>query len=189
MQIELIHISELQEYSNNAKIHNFGQIQKIKNSIKAFGFNDPIGIWNNEIVEGHGRYYALKELYTEGVIVKFDNKVIKDVVPCIKLDHLTDEERRAYCIAHNATNLLTGLDKDILQIEMDTLDGFDFYDFGVSDYLANPIEKVDLSEQGFTMKYPITVIFDNEEYQAFEDYKKQVKTNNDAKAFRKLLGL
>jgi len=179
MEIVNIKISDLTLYENNAKIHNPGQIQKIKNSIKEFGMNDPLGVWGdtNQIVEGHGRYYACKELnYTE--------------IPCIRLDHLTDEQRRAYCIAHNATNLLTGLDKDILQIEMDTLDGYNFEDLGVPEGLINmELDNAGFSEQGFKLKYPITVIFDEDEWQAFEDYKKSIKMNNDAKAFRKLLGL
>lgn len=78
--------------------------------------NDPIGIWkDNIIVEGHGRMLACKQLgMTE--------------VPCVRLDHLTDEQRREYAIAHNATAELSIWDKDFLEQELEDLDlsNFDF---------------------------------------------------------------
>ena len=81
--------------------------------------NDPVGVWGDEniIIEGHGRTIALKELgYTE--------------VPCIRLDHLTDEERKAYALAHNKLTMNTDFDFDILQEELDALLDFDMSDFG-----------------------------------------------------------
>lgn len=90
MKIEKLKISELKPYKNNAKIHTEKQIEQIKSSIEKFGNNDPIGIWgkDNLIVEGHGRYEALKQLGY-------------DEVEVIRLDHLTDEERKAYTLIHN----------------------------------------------------------------------------------------
>ena len=66
--------------------------------------NDPIGIWGkeNEIVEGHGRLLACQKLGHKEV-------------PCIRLDHLTDEERRAYALAHNQTTLSSGFDSTLLK--------------------------------------------------------------------------
>lgn len=64
MQIERIAISKIKPYEKNAKRHTDEQIQHIINSIEQFGMNDPIGIWGekNVIVEGHGRYFALKKM-------------------------------------------------------------------------------------------------------------------------------
>ena len=63
MKIEKIKIDKIIPYKNNAKLHPPEQIKQIKDSIKEFGNNDPIAIdENNVIVEGHGRYHALKEL-------------------------------------------------------------------------------------------------------------------------------
>lgn len=79
LHIESININDLVPYQNNAKKHPQKQIDKIKKSIEEFGFNDPIAIdENNMIIEGHGRYEALKQLgYTN--------------VECIKLNNLTEE--------------------------------------------------------------------------------------------------
>ena len=88
LKIEYVPIDSIKPYKNNAKLHPKEQIEQIKKSIQQFGMDDPIGIWKDEIVEGHGRIIACKELgYTE--------------VPIIRLDHLTDEERKAYTLAHN----------------------------------------------------------------------------------------
>lgn len=63
LNIEFIDINDLIPYQNNAKKHPQKQIDKIKKSIEDFGFNDPIAVdGNNMIIEGHGRYEALKQL-------------------------------------------------------------------------------------------------------------------------------
>ena len=79
MKVEYIPVSELKLYEKNAKIHTDEQIEQIKKSIKEFGFNDPIAIWHeNEIIEGHGRLIAAKQLGMKEV-------------PVIRLDELSDE--------------------------------------------------------------------------------------------------
>ena len=63
MELEKISIDKIRMYENNAKEHPEWQVEQIKKSIQEFGFNDPIAIdENNVIIEGHGRYLALKEL-------------------------------------------------------------------------------------------------------------------------------
>ena len=64
MKIETISIDKLKPYEKNAKLHPQAQIEQIKKSIEMYGNNDPIAVWgkNNTIVEGHGRYLALKEM-------------------------------------------------------------------------------------------------------------------------------
>ena len=75
LKIEHININEIKPYSKNAKKHPREQIEQIKKSIQEFGNNDPIAIWNNEIVEGHGRYIALKELgATDIPVIKLDQE-------------------------------------------------------------------------------------------------------------------
>ena len=77
MQIETISIDKLTPYENNAKEHPASQIEQIKESIRQYGNNDPIAVWgeDNIIVEGHGRYIALKELgETEAEIIRLDHR-------------------------------------------------------------------------------------------------------------------
>lgn len=122
MKIELVNIEDIIPYKNNAKEHPKEQIEQIVNSIKEFGFNDPIAIdENNVIIEGHGRLEAVKKL-------KYKQ------VECIKLSHLTDAQKKAYIIAHNKLTLNSGFDMDTLigelkDLQLDefdlTLTGFD----------------------------------------------------------------
>lgn len=120
LRIEYIPIGKLTPNKKNARAHHADDIQCIKNSIEQFGMCDPIGVWgdDNIIVEGQGRLQALKELgYTE--------------VPTIRLDFLSDEERRAYGIAHNKTAENSSWNFENLNAEMSDLSvDFDFSNFG-----------------------------------------------------------
>ena len=110
---------ELVAYEQNAREHKDLDIEAIRASIREFGFNDPIGIWSdkNIIVEGHGRQMAA--IY-EGL----------DKVPCIRLDHLTDEERRAYALAHNKTAELSAWNFEALDAELAGIKEIDMSAFG-----------------------------------------------------------
>ena len=117
LKIEYIPICEIKAYPNNAKIHTPEQIEQIKKSIQEFGFNDPIGIWHGECVEGHGRLIAALELGIEEL-------------PIIRLDNLTDEQRRAYTLVHNKLTMNTDFDFSILEMELDSITDIDMGDFG-----------------------------------------------------------
>lgn len=110
MQIELIEINLINEYENNVKIHTDEQIEQIIMSIQKYGNNDPIAIdENNTIIEGHGRFLALKRLgYT--------------TIPVIKLGHLTDEQKREYILIHNKLTMNTGFDMERLEKELDEIE-------------------------------------------------------------------
>ena len=124
LKIEYVSKNDLKPYVNNAKIHTAEQVEQIKKSIEEFGFNDPIAIWkDNEIIEGHGRLLAVMEM---------DDI---DKVPIIRLDSLTDEQRKAYTLVHNKLTMNTDFDADLLDLElMDIVDidmesyGFDIFD-------------------------------------------------------------
>ena len=123
MELQIVYLrpDELKPYQNNARKHAPEDVEAIKASIRELGgFNDPIGIWgpDNIIVEGHGRLIAAKEMGLERV-------------PCIRLDHLTDEQRRAYALAHNKTAELSEWDMGPLNGELAELAlDFDMSRFG-----------------------------------------------------------
>jgi DNA modification methylase len=134
LEIQYIDIDSLTPYENNAKIHTSEQIEEIKNSIKEFGMNDPIGVWGEEnlIVEGHGRLIACKELGIKSV-------------PVIRLDDLTDEQRRAYTLAHNQLTMSTGFDLEKLKLELDAIT-LPMSDFGFEDINESDMN---IDEDGF----------------------------------------
>ena len=115
LKIEYVNIEDIRPYANNAKTHPAEQIEQIKRSIEQFGFNDPIAVWKGEVCEGHGRLIAATEM---GI----------DTVPIIRLDNLTDEQRRAYGLVHNKLTMNSGFNFDLLQMELENI-SFDTSEF------------------------------------------------------------
>lgn len=134
LKIEYIPIDQLKTYANNAKIHTAEQVEQIKDSIERFGMCDPIAVWkDNVIIEGHGRLIALQELGHEKV-------------PIIRLDHLSDDQRKAYGLIHNKLTMNTGFDIDLLAEELETISEIDMQEFGFDidfDEIENVIEDDD----------------------------------------------
>ena len=121
LEVEYLPTDTLVEYAGNAKVHTREQVGQIVKSIEEFGFNDPIAVWTNkdgkpEIVEGHGRLMAAKEL---GM----------DELPVIFLDRMSDEQRRAYTHVHNQLTMNTGWDVEKLEGDIEQLD-FDWEGYG-----------------------------------------------------------
>lgn len=137
LKIEYLPIEQVIPYANNARLHGDEDVDAIMASIKEFGFNDPIGIWKGIIVEGHGRLIAAKRLGMK-------------TVPTVSLDHLTDEQRKAYALAHNRTAELSGWDFRVRDEELEQIANIDMslfgfnpegMDFGSDDeYLKEPEE-------------------------------------------------
>lgn len=155
LKIEYLPVDALKPYSKNARKHSEKDIQAIVNSIEEFGFSDPIGIWSdkNIIVEGHGRLMAAKRLGME-------------TVPCIRLDHLTDEQRKAYALAHNKTAELSKWFDELLQSELAEIEDIDMELFGfdldsVTEKEEEPGEVPFTEELMLTHNY-IVLYFDNE---------------------------
>lgn len=133
LKVEYVDINSIQPYKNNARKHDTKDITAIKKSIEEFGFNDPIGVWHDEIVEGHGRLLAAKEL-------GFDK------VPIIRLDALTEEQRKAYTLAHNKTAELSAWDFNVLDSELAEISDIDMSQFGFDlAEMESPPERKDLS--------------------------------------------
>ena len=139
ISMEYAPIESLMPYQNNARKHGDQDTDAIVRSIEEFGFNDPIGVWKNIIVEGHGRLIAAKRLgMTE--------------VPIIRLDHMTDEQRKAYALAHNKTAELSEWDFDVLASELADIAEIDMTAFGFDDAAAEDAE--DVQEDEFDPEVP-----------------------------------
>lgn len=131
LTIEYVGIDEIKPYEHNAKLHPPEQIEQIRQSILAMrdedgdilsGFKDPIGIWHGEIVEGHGRYEAAKLLGLK-------------TLPIIRLDGLTDEQRKAYALIHNKLTMNSGFDLPALKLELADISEIDMgkFDFEIDE--------------------------------------------------------
>ena len=113
-KIEQLSDDALIPFSNNARTHSDDQVTQIASSIKEFGFNNPILVdKTNGVIAGHGRLMAAKKL---GM----------DTVPCIKLEHLTDAQRKAFILADNKIALNSGWDYELLKVEVENLSEEDF---------------------------------------------------------------
>jgi DNA modification methylase len=122
-RIERIGVETLLPYAKNSRTHSDEQVAQIAASIKEFGFNNPILIdKENTIIAGHGRLLAARRA---GMVD----------VPCIRLDHLTETQRKAYVIADNRLALNAGWDNDLLALELGELGdlGFDLELTGFTD--------------------------------------------------------
>ena len=144
---ENVKIDKLKPYENNARTHNKKQIEKIAKSIKEFGFINPVIVDKDYgIIAGHGRVLGASELgMTE--------------VPCIFVEDLTEEQKRAYIIADNKLALDAGWDYDLLKIEIEELNDLDF----------------DVSLTGFDLD----IIYDEEGYYGDERERTNDKYNLD----------
>lgn len=113
--IELIKVAKLVPYARNAKLHSQQQIDQVAASIQEFGFNNPVLIdKDNGIIAGHCRVLAAQ-------------KIGREYVPCIRLTHLTDVQRRAYILADNRLGETGGgWDIEMLNLEVEELKSLNF---------------------------------------------------------------
>ena len=112
--IEQIPVADLRPWDRNARTHTREQLRLVEQSIREFGFTNPVLVSeDNTILAGHGRVTAARNL---GM----------DTVPCLRLSHLDDDQRRAYVIADNRLAERAGWDYDLLRLELGALDEHDF---------------------------------------------------------------
>ena len=128
-KIETVPTADLIPYAMNSRTHSADQVGQIAASIKEFGFTNPVLIdADNGIIAGHGRLLAAQKLKLQEV-------------PCIRLGHLTDAQKRAYVIADNKLALNAGWDEDALKAELNRLQEEDF-DIGLTGFSQKEIEKM-----------------------------------------------
>lgn len=120
-QMKLVPVEKLVPYVNNARTHSPEQINKLRSSLREFGFVNPVIIDSEYgIIAGHGRVKAAKE---EGI----------GEVPCVLADYLTEAQKKAYILADNRMAMDAGWDEELLRIEIEALQGEDF-DIGLTGF-------------------------------------------------------
>lgn len=108
-EMQLVPIEKLVPYVNNARTHSPEQINKLRSSLREFGFINPVIIDRDfGVIAGHGRILAAKE---EGITE----------VPCVFADHLTEAQKKAYIIADNRMAMDAGWDEELLRVEIEAL--------------------------------------------------------------------
>ena len=113
-EMQLVPLSRLVPYVNNARTHSPEQLTKLRSSLREFGFINPVIIDREfNVIAGHGRIAAAKE---EGITE----------VPCVFVDYLTEAQKKAYILADNRMALDAGWDEELLRIEIESLQGADF---------------------------------------------------------------
>lgn len=126
--LERLPLDRLIPYANNSRTHSEEQVAQIAASIREFGFTNPILIDEADgIIAGHGRVLAARKLGLAEV-------------PCIRLGHLTETQRRAYVIADNKLALNAGWDEELLAVELSSLREVGF-DLGMTGFDADSIER------------------------------------------------
>ena len=113
-ELQIVPISKLVPYANNARTHSPEQILKLRSSLREFGFINPVIIDRDYgVIAGHGRILAARE---EGLTD----------VPCVFADHLTEAQKKAYIIADNRMAMDAGWDEELLRVEIEALQAADF---------------------------------------------------------------
>lgn len=125
-EMQLVAVSKLIPYVNNARTHSAEQVMKLRSSLREFGFINPVIIDREyNVIAGHGRIMAAKE---EG---------IKEV-PCVFVDYLTEAQKKAYILADNRMAMDAGWDEELLRVEIEALQGADF-DIGLTGFDENDL--------------------------------------------------
>ncbi len=132
-KIEYLLVDSLIPYARNSRTHDDAQVAQIAASIKEFGFTNPVLVdADGGIIAGHGRVLAARKLsLTE--------------VPCIRLDYLTDTQRKAYVIADNKLALNASWDDEMLVLEIKELEAADF-DIELLGFTADELEAMNPEE-------------------------------------------
>ena len=129
MQIESVPVSDLKEYEKNSRTHSDDQVAKIAASVEEFGFTNPILIdESNGVIAGHGRLQAAK-------------RINMGEVPCIRLAHLSESQKRAYVIADNKIAESGGWDDEMLKMEIMEL-AQDDYDLKLTGYDEDGLDSI-----------------------------------------------
>lgn len=150
-EMQLIAVSKLVPYVNNARTHNAQQITKLRSSLREFGFINPVIVDREfNVIAGHGRILAAKE---EGITE----------VPCVFVDYLTPAQKKAYILADNRMAMDAGWDEELLRVEIEALQA----------------ESFDVGLTGFDEK-ELSILFDKDNDAEEDDFDVDAELQNPA---------
>lgn len=134
-EMTLVETNKLIPYINNARTHSVEQINKLRSSLREFGFINPVIIDKDYgIIAGHGRVIAAKE---EGI----------EKVPCVLVDYLTETQKKAYILADNRMALDAGWDEELLKLEIEALQG-EAFDIGLTGFDEKDLADLFKTDEG-----------------------------------------
>ena len=186
-RIEMWPITKLRPYERNARTHSDEQVGQIVKSIQEFGFNNPILVDGEQgILAGHGRLMAAKRLGLQQV-------------PVVVLDHLDENQRRAFILADNQIASNAGWDMDLLRGELLDLrvEGFEWGDLGFDGELIGELfappeaaeeveEEEELANDDMQRGQPLAIVLEPDEMREWREAKKQLGYSRDKAALMKL---
>lgn len=189
-------VDDLVPYAKNAKLHSKEQVIAIAESIKTFGFTNPVLIdEKGEIIAGHGRVLAARELG------------LKEV-PTRKLEGMSEEKKRAYRIADNRIGEIGGgWDAVLLKQEHEELKALIDFEFGITGWNESDLASMEMNDgEDSDFRYPIQdgefvpkdssiqsiiLIYPVEEFRnvvkALDDYAEKFGLANNAEVVQHLL--
>ena len=142
--VRKVRLQDLTPYAKNARIHDEKQVDLIARSIQEFGFLNPVLIdGDGNVIAGHGRIMAAEKLGMQEV-------------PCLSVDGLTEEQRRAYILADNRLTEMGGWDQQIVSDELQFLKdagfGIDLTGFDIDDIIITDDMGADISDEEFAAR-------------------------------------
>jgi ParB-like chromosome segregation protein Spo0J len=179
MKVEQIDIEKLIPYALNARVHSEEQVTQIASSIKEFGFNNPVLIdKDNGLIAGHGRVMAAKKLELKKV-------------PCIRLENLSEAQKKAYILADNKIALNSTWDEEMLKAEFEQLKELDF-DLDLTGFNSGEIANIELDkETGETdpnAEWEGMPEFDQPDKTSFRHVIVHFENNDDCSEFFSIIG-
>lgn len=139
IKLETIKLKDIKPYAKNAKLHPTEQIAQIRDSILEDGYNDPIALdESNEIVEGHGRFEALVQIFMD----------MEKEIKIIRLIGLTEKQKARYRIRHNKLTQNTGFNYELMKEDFKLIDEPEFFqETGFSDFEVKRMQDQPVQDQ------------------------------------------
>lgn len=193
MTVVLSAVEDLRPYERNARTHSREQLAKIEASIREFGYTNPVLEDAGDLVAGHGRLQAVKNLYARGETIRLPGgqELPPGTIPSIDCGGWTEEQRRAYILADNKIAADAEWDAELLALELEFLDEADGFDLGLSGFSDADLAKLlagDGDGSEVETEWQGMPEFNQQDKKAFRSIPVHFKDQAAVDAFAKLIG-